>query len=93
MRAEMKRQVGADIIDRVVCDLADGFEVYTYIQGDLDFDFKDALERKYGTDASLPNILTILLLATIYNTSESNIRLHADNKENPVVEVYIKKSA
>ena len=30
-----------------------------------------------------------MLLASIYNTSEENIRLHADNKENPIVEVYV----
>ena len=29
----MKKQVGADIIDTVVCNLEDGFEVYTYVQG------------------------------------------------------------
>ena len=28
-----------------------------------------------------------MLLASIY-TSEENIRLHADHKENPIVEVY-----
>ena len=26
----MKKQVGTDIIDTVVCNLEDGFEVYTY---------------------------------------------------------------
>lgn len=31
-----------------------------------------------------------MLLASIYNTSEENIRLHADHKENPIVEVYVK---
>jgi hypothetical protein len=91
LREEMKKQVGADIIDRIVCDLEDGFEIYTYIQDDLEFEYKEALERKYGTDAKLPNILTVMLLASIYNTSEGNIRLHADNKDNPVVEVYVKK--
>lgn len=30
-----------------------------------------------------------MLLASIYNTSEENIRLHADHKENPIVEVYV----
>ena len=29
---EMKKQVGADIVDTVVCNLEDGFEVYTYVQ-------------------------------------------------------------
>ena len=29
----MKKQVGTDIIDTVVCNLEDGFEVYTYVQG------------------------------------------------------------
>ncbi|MFD3445690.1 hypothetical protein ACFDTO_13920 [Microbacteriaceae bacterium 4G12] len=91
LRDEMRRQVGADIIDRIVCNLEDGFEVYTYIQGDLDFTYKEALERKYGTDSKLPNILSIMLLASLYNTSEANIRLHADNKDHPVVEVYVKK--
>ena len=91
LRSEMKEQIGADIVDRIVCDLEDGFEVYTYIQGDLDFDLKDALERKYGTDAALPNVLTIMLLSEIYNTPEENIRLHADNKQNPAVEVYVKQ--
>ncbi|GAA3324108.1 hypothetical protein GCM10020331_050660 [Ectobacillus funiculus] len=81
LRSEMKEQIGADIVDRIVCDLEDGFEVYTYIQGDLDFDLKDALERKYGTDAALPNVLTIMLLSEIYNTPEENIRLHADHKQ------------
>lgn len=33
LREEMKKQVGADIIDTVVCNLEDGFEVYTYVQG------------------------------------------------------------
>ncbi|WP_028400111.1 hypothetical protein [Ectobacillus panaciterrae] len=91
LREEMKKQVGADIIDSIVCDLKDGFEVYTYIQGDIDFEYKEALERKYGTDAKLPNILTIVLLASIYNTKEENIRLHADNKEDPIVQVYVKQ--
>ncbi|PEA53352.1 hypothetical protein CON64_18880 [Bacillus pseudomycoides] len=91
LRKEMARQVGADIIDSIVCDLKDGFEVYTYVQGDLTFEYKEALERKYGTDSKIPNLLTILLLATIYDTKESNIRLHADRKENPVVEVYVKQ--
>jgi len=91
LRDEMKKQVGADIIDTVVCNLEDGFEVYTYVQGDLDFEYKEALERKYGSDAKTPNVLTIMLLASIYSTSEENIRLHADHKENPVVEVYVKK--
>ncbi|MGG0186207.1 hypothetical protein [Bacillus rhizoplanae] len=91
LRKEMTRQVGADIIDTIVCDLQDGFEVYTYIQGDLAFEYKEALERKYGTDSKFPNVLTVLLLADIYNVKESNIRLHADHKENPVVEVYVKQ--
>lgn len=91
LRKEMKKQIGSDIIDRVVCDLADGFEIYTYIQGDLDFDYKEALERKYGADAMIPNILTVMLLASIYNTSEEKIRLHADNRDNPIVEIYVKK--
>ncbi|MDM5155722.1 hypothetical protein QUF88_18580 [Bacillus sp. DX1.1] len=91
LRNEMERQVGADIIDRIVCDLEDGFEVYTYIQGDLDFEYKEVLERKYGTDGKVPNVLTIMLLSGIYHTSEGNIRLHADNKENPIVQVYVKQ--
>ena len=91
LREEMKKQVGADIIDTVVCNLEDGFEVYTYVQGDLDFEYKEALERKYGSDAKTPNVLTIMLLAGIYRTSEENIRLHADHKDNPIVEVYVKK--
>lgn len=91
LREEMKKQVGADIIDTVVCNLEDGFEVYTYVQGDLDFEYKEGLERKYGSDTKIPNVLTIMLLASIYNTSEANIRLHADNKENPIVEVYVKQ--
>ena len=33
LREEMKKQVGADIVDTVVCNLEDGFEVYTYVQG------------------------------------------------------------
>ena len=53
------------------------------------FEYKEALERKYGSDAKTPNVLTIMLLASIYNTSEENIRLHADHKENPIVEVYV----
>lgn len=61
------------------------------MQGDLDFEYKEALERKYGSDAKIPNLLTVMLLASIYNTSEENIRLHADQKENPIVEVYVKK--
>ena len=32
-----------------------------------------------------------MLLAGIYRTSEENIRLHADHKDNPIVEVYVKK--
>ncbi|MGQ0421353.1 hypothetical protein ACT4US_22530 [Bacillus sp. HC-Mk] len=32
LREEMKKQVGTDIIDTVVCNLEDGFEVYTYVQ-------------------------------------------------------------
>nr|EEK66546.1 hypothetical protein bcere0006_33330 [Bacillus wiedmannii] len=91
LREEMKKQVGADIIDTVVCNLEDGFEVYTYVQGDLDFEYKEALERKYGSDAKTPNVLTIMLLANIYSTSEENIRLHADHKDNPIVEVYVKQ--
>ncbi|ABS22488.1 hypothetical protein ACRS6Y_19290 [Bacillus cytotoxicus] len=91
LREEMKKQVGADIIDQVVCNLKDGFEVYTYIQGDLEFEYKEALERKFGSDAKTPNVLTVLLLASMYQTGEENIRLHADDKENPVVEVYVKK--
>ncbi|PFS01437.1 hypothetical protein COK55_30580, partial [Bacillus cereus] len=67
------------------------FEVYTYVQGDLDFEYKEALESKYGSDAKTPNVLTIMLLASIYNTGEENIRLHADNKENPIVEGYVKQ--
>ncbi len=65
--------------------------MYTYVQGDLDFEYKEALERKYGSDAKTPNVLTIMLLAGIYRTSEENIRLHADHKDNPIVEVYVKK--
>ena len=65
LREEMKKQ--EDIIDTVVCNLEDGFEVYTYA-GDLDFEY--TLERKYGSDAKTPNVLTIMLLASIYNTSE-----------------------
>ena len=91
LRGEMKKQVGADIIDTVVCNLKDGFEVYTYVQGDLDFEYTEALERKYGSDAKIPNLLTVMLVASIYNTGEENIRLHADQKENPIVEVYVKK--
>ncbi|HDR7793767.1 TPA: hypothetical protein QCY19_002364 [Bacillus luti] len=91
LRGEMKRLVGADIIDTVVCNLEDGFEVYTYVQGDLEFEYKEALERKYGSDAKIPNVLTIMLLASIYHTSEENIRLHADHKDHPIVEVYVKK--
>ncbi|PFJ06686.1 hypothetical protein COD67_02490 [Bacillus cereus] len=91
LRGEMKKQVGADIIDTVVCNLEDGFEVYTYVQGDLDFEYKEALERKYGSDAKIPNLLTVMLLANIYNTGEENLRLHADQKENPIVEVYVKQ--
>jgi hypothetical protein len=91
LRSEMKKQVGADIIDRIVCDLEDGFEVYTYIQGDLDYEYVEALNRKYGTDAKVPNILTLMLLSSIYGVKEEDIRLHADHKENPVVEVYVKK--
>ncbi|PFL17575.1 hypothetical protein COJ07_23030 [Bacillus cereus] len=91
LRNEMKKQVGADIIDTVVCNLEDGFEVYTYVQGDLDFEYTEALERKYGSDAKIPNVLTVMLLASIYNTPEENIRLHADQKEDPIVEVYVKK--
>ncbi len=49
-------------------------------KGDLDFEYKEALERKYGSDAKTPNVLTIMLLASIYSTSEENIRLHADHK-------------
>ncbi len=37
LREEMKKQVGADIIDTVVCNLEDGFEVYTYVQGGFGF--------------------------------------------------------
>ncbi|MED1105145.1 hypothetical protein [Bacillus paramycoides] len=91
LRSEMKKQVGADIIDTVVSNLEDGFEVYTYVQGDLDFEYKEALERKYGSDAKIPNLLTVMLLASIYNAGEENIRLHADQKGNPIVEVYVKK--
>ncbi|ABK86468.1 hypothetical protein ACQGR7_06945 [Bacillus sp. Gnz1/3] len=91
LREEIKKQVGADIIDTVVCNLEDGFEVYTYVQGDLDFEYKEALERKYGSDAKTPNVLTIMLLASIYSTSEENIRLHVDRKDNPIVEVYVKQ--
>lgn len=91
LRKEMERQVGADIIDRIVCDLADGFEVYTYIQGDLDFEWEEALKRKFGSDGEIPNLITVMLLASIYRTSEENIRLHADQKENPIVEVYVKQ--
>ncbi|PGT75822.1 hypothetical protein COD86_17550 [Bacillus cereus] len=91
LREEMKKQVGTDIIDTVVCNLKDGFEVYTYVQGDLDFEYKEALERKYGSDAKTPNVLTIMLLANIYSTSEENLRLHADHKDNPIVEVYVKQ--
>jgi len=91
LREEMKKQVGADIIDAIVCNLEDGFEVYTYVQGDLDFEYKEALERKDGSDAKTPNVLTIMLLASIYSTSEENLRLHADHKDNPIVEVYVKK--
>ncbi|EJS70137.1 hypothetical protein CN425_14405 [Bacillus cereus] len=91
LRGEMKKQVGADIIDTIVCNLEDGFEVYTYVQGDLDFEYKEALERQYGSDAKTPNVLTVMLLASIYHTGEENIRLHADQKENPIVEVYVKK--
>ncbi|MBK5471686.1 hypothetical protein ABEY48_15770 [Bacillus mycoides] len=91
LRGEMKKQVGADIIDTVVCNLEDGFEVYTYVQGDLDFEYTEALERKYGSDGKIPNLLTVMLVASIYNTGEENIRLHADQKENPIVEVYVKK--
>ncbi len=65
LREEMKKQVGADIIDTRSCNLEDGFEVYTYVQGDLDFEYKEALERKYGSDAKTPNVLTIMLLASI----------------------------
>ncbi|MBO9129082.1 hypothetical protein [Bacillus sp. 165] len=91
IRNEMQKQVGADIIDRIVCDLEDGFEIYTYIQGDLDYEYVETLERKYGTDAKIPNILTIMLLSSIYGVSEGDIRLHADNKDNPIVEVYVKR--
>ncbi|KFM99974.1 hypothetical protein D0U04_13390 [Bacillus clarus] len=91
LRSEMKNQVGADIIDQVVCNLKDGFEVYTYVQGDLDFEYKEALERKFGSDGKTPNVLTIMLLANIYNTSEEKIRLHADQKDNPLVAVYVKQ--
>ncbi|EEM16154.1 hypothetical protein bpmyx0001_30150 [Bacillus pseudomycoides DSM 12442] len=91
LRSEMEKQVGADIIDQVVCDLKDGFEVYTYIQGDLDFEYKEELERKFGSDGKIPNLLTVMLLASIYHTSEENIRLHADRKDNPIVEVYVKQ--
>ncbi len=73
LREEMKKQVGADIIDTVVCNLEDGFEVYTYVQGDLDFEYKEALERKYGSDAKTPNVLTIMLLASIYNIQVKRI--------------------
>ncbi|KEK22265.1 hypothetical protein [Bacillus gaemokensis] len=91
IRSEMERQVGTDIIDRIVCDLKDGFEVYTYVQGDLDFEYKEAFERKFGSDGEIPNLLTVILLASIYHTSEENIRLHANNKDNPIVEVYVKR--
>ncbi|KFN12614.1 hypothetical protein [Bacillus pseudomycoides] len=91
LRSEMEKQVGADIIDQVVCDLKDGFEVYTYIQGDLDFEYKEELERKLWSDGKIPNLLTVMLLASIYHTSEENIRLHADRKDNPIVEVYVKQ--
>ncbi|PEB56841.1 hypothetical protein CON65_13535 [Bacillus pseudomycoides] len=91
LRDEMKRQVGADIIDQVVCNLKDGFEVYTYIQGDLEFEYKEAFERKFGSDGKTPNLLTVMLLANIYQTGEENIRLHADQKDNPIVEVYVKR--
>ncbi|HEK9102139.1 hypothetical protein KFD70_24625 [Bacillus pfraonensis] len=91
LRSEMEKQVGADIIDRIVCDLADGFEVYTYIQGDLDFEYEEIFERKFGSDGEISNLLTVMLLASIYHTSEENIRLHADRKDNPIVEVYVKQ--
>ncbi|WP_459500144.1 hypothetical protein [Bacillus sp. C1] len=91
LRSEMERQVGADIVDRIVCNLDDGFEVYTYIQGDLGFEYKEALERKFGSDGKTPNLLTVMLVAGMYRTSEENIRLHADRKENPIVEVYVKQ--
>ena len=37
------------------------------------------------------NLLTVMLVSSIYNTGEENIRLHADNKDNPIVEVYVKQ--
>lgn len=48
LRGEMKKQVGADIIDTVVCNLKDGFEVYTYVQGDLISSIQKLLNENMG---------------------------------------------
>ena len=90
LREEMKKQVGADIIDTVVCNLEDGFEVYTYVQGIWILNIRKRWKGNTGVMQN-SNVLTIMLLAGIYRTSEENIRLHADHKDNPIVEVYVKK--
>ena len=55
LREEMKKQVGADIIDTVVCNLEDGFEVYTYVQGTWILSIR---KRWKGNTGAMPKLLT-----------------------------------
>lgn len=65
--------------------------MYTYVQGIWILNIRKRWKGNTGVMQKTPNVLTIMLLAGIYRTSEENIRLHADHKDNPIVEVYVKK--